>query len=63
MKITEKEFKEFIKKLKEKKAWIIGNIIRFEKPTYKSPFFDTEEFIVISKKDLDELSGSKEIKK
>lgn len=39
-----------IKEIKGKgrKAWIIGNVISFERPNYESPVFDTEEVIVTS---------------
>lgn len=46
IKETLKEYRQERKKQnkgKIKKAWIIGNIISFEKPTFKSAVFDTEE--------------------
>lgn len=36
-----------------KRAWIQGNIISFNKPTYRSAIFDLEEVLVIPVKTIE----------
>ena len=46
---TQKQLDGAVKEaVKGRKAWIQGNVISFEKPTYQSAFFDAEEVIVIT---------------
>ena len=50
------------KEQKKEKAWIIGNIISFKKPIYKSPFFGVEEVYVIRTKKEESPIDEKTVK-